>query len=165
MLLAVRLFLYLLPGACRWRARWFFLSLRCITLRGDCFLIRVRKETKKEGEREGGQHHREKVVRVIKKTSIRVYVIAVNRLQYAEKKIFESKKENQEKRQQCFPLPCGLACNYFLKKWKKKKHETKEEEEEKRSRKFNSSERTKENGSSFYVCVLRVCDGIRGWME
>jgi hypothetical protein len=47
-----------------------------------------------------------------------------------KKNIRIKEKESKEKRQQCFPLPCGLACNYFLKKWKKKKHETKEEEEE-----------------------------------
>jgi hypothetical protein len=57
LLLAVRLFLYLLPGACRWRSLPTTASspgsfCPCITLRGDYFSIRVRKETKKEGERE-----------------------------------------------------------------------------------------------------------------
>lgn len=69
---------------------WFFLVLYNVAWR---LFFDSSTEGDEEGRREGGQHHREKVVRVIKKTSIRVYVIAVNRLQYAEKKIYSNQRK------------------------------------------------------------------------
>jgi hypothetical protein len=143
---------------------WFFLVLYNVAWR---LFFDSSTEGDEEGRREGGQHHREKVVRVIKKTSIRVYVIAVNRLQYAEKKIFESKKENQKKNgNNVSPFRADWLVIISLKNGKRKNTKRKKKKKKKGLASLTvANERKKTALACIRVCVLRVCDGIRGWME